>query len=74
MVTTKNIGITLVEQAQAQKEVTVNEALKRMDAILNRGAIDKDLTSPPGSPAEGDLYIVAFFFFFFCHRRLGLSG
>lgn len=59
MATTNHLGVTLVEQAQAQKEVTVNEALARIDAMLNTGAIDKDLTTPPGSPSEGDVYLVA---------------
>jgi hypothetical protein len=58
MVTTAHIGLTLVEQAQAQKEVTVNTALHRMDALLNTGAKDKDLTTPPATPAEGNVYIV----------------
>jgi hypothetical protein len=59
MVTTEHLEITLLESAQAQKEITVNEALARIDAILNCGAIDKDLATPPGSPAAGDVYIVA---------------
>lgn len=59
MATTPHMGLTLVEQAQAQKEVTVNMALMRMDALLNCGVIDKDLATPPASPAEGDVYIVA---------------
>jgi hypothetical protein len=59
MATTSHLAVTLVEQAQAQKEVTVNAALIRMDAILNAGAKDKDLATPPGSPLEGDVYIVA---------------
>lgn len=59
MATTTHLALTLVDQAQAQKEVTVNAALSRIDAILNTGAIDKDLATPPGSPAEGDVYIVA---------------
>ncbi len=59
MVTTAHLGVTLVEQAQAQKEVTVNEALTRMEALLNTGAKDKDLATPPGSPTQGDVYIVA---------------
>ncbi len=59
MATTSHLALTLVEQAQAQKEVTVNTALKRIDAVLNTGVIDKDLTAPPGSPSEGDVYIVA---------------
>lgn len=59
MATTSHVGLTLIEQSQAQKEVTINTALVRLDALLNTGAIDKDLATPPGSPAEGDLYIVA---------------
>ena len=59
MPNSNNLGFAYVEQAQAQKEVTVNEALERIDGVLNRGVIDKDLTTAPGSPAEGDLYIVA---------------
>jgi hypothetical protein len=49
---------TLVETAQAQKEVTVNEALVRLDALLNTGVIDRDQNTLPGSPAAGDVYIV----------------
>lgn len=59
MATTAHMGVTLVEQAQASKEVTVNEALSRLDAVLNTGAKDKDLATPPGSPVAGDVYIVA---------------
>jgi hypothetical protein len=59
MTTTANISITLLEAAQAQKEVTINEALKRVDALLNNAVLDRGLATPPGSPAEGDMYIVA---------------
>ncbi len=59
MTTTPHLGITLVEQAQAQKEVTVNTALVRIDAILNSGAKSRAVATPPGSPVAGDLYIVA---------------
>ncbi|MFZ4124582.1 MAG: DUF2793 domain-containing protein [Rickettsiales bacterium] len=59
MANTPNLSMTLLEQSQAQKEVTVNEALYRMDALLNSGVIDKDLAAPPSSPAAGALYIVA---------------
>lgn len=33
MTTTPNLGITLVEQSQSQKEVTINEALTKLDAF-----------------------------------------
>ncbi len=59
MALTPHLSITLVEQAQAQKEVTVNTAIMRLEALLNTGVIDKDLATPPGSPAQGDVYIVA---------------
>lgn len=58
MTTTTHLGITLVEQSQAQKEVTVNAALTRIDAVLNNGAKSRTTNTPPGSPAGGDLYIV----------------
>lgn len=54
---TPNIGFPLLEQAQAQKEVTVNETLVILDALLG-GVISQSTTAPPGSPAEGDAYIV----------------
>lgn len=58
MTTTTHLGLVLVEQNQSQKEVTVNEALVAIDAVLNTGAIDKDLATPPLSPSTGDVYIV----------------
>jgi hypothetical protein len=59
MATTNHLAITLLEQSQAQKDVTVNEALARIDAVLNTAAIDLSISTPPVSPSEGDLYIVA---------------
>jgi hypothetical protein len=58
MTTTSHLGVTLLEQAQAQKEVTVNEALTRIDAILNTGAVSQAVSTPPGSPAAGAIYII----------------
>jgi hypothetical protein len=58
MATTNHIGVTLVEQSQSQKEVTVNEALTRIDALLNSGVISRTTNTPPVSPTSGDLYIV----------------
>ena len=59
MATTNHLAITLLEQSQAQKEVTANEAFARIDAVLNTGAIDRALGTPPALPNEGDVYIVA---------------
>jgi hypothetical protein len=59
MATTPHTGITLVEQSQAQKEVTVNQALTRIDAVLGGGVKSRILATPPSSPAAGDSYIIA---------------
>src|SRR5690349_6268201 len=59
MTTSTNLGFTFIEQSQSQKEVTANAAFTAIDALLNTGAVDKDLVTPPGSPATGDVYIVA---------------
>ncbi len=58
MTTTAHMGITLIEQAQAQKEVTANEAFARIDALLNRGAAQAGLNTPPSTPFNGDVYIL----------------
>lgn len=58
MADTTRLVLPLLAASQAQKHVTMNEALKLLDAIIQAGVIDKDLTAPPGSPVEGDIYIV----------------
>ncbi len=58
MATTPHLALSLLAPSQAQKEVTVNEALFRLDAILNSGAISRGTNAPPSSPQEGDLYII----------------
>jgi len=58
MTTTTNLGITLIEQSQSQKEATMNEALTTLDAMVNNSVISKSTTTPPGAPASGDAYIV----------------
>jgi len=35
-----------------------NNALQRIEMVMSVAVIDKDLTAPPGSPADGDMYIV----------------
>lgn len=47
MTNTYNFALPLVQAAQAQKHVTVNEALARMDAVAQMRLIDTDVTSPP---------------------------
>lgn len=59
MPNTPLLGLPLVAASQSQKHVTVNQGLTRLDALVQLAAIDQHLTAPPGSPADGDVYIVA---------------
>ncbi|MDB2414176.1 DUF2793 domain-containing protein [Rickettsiales bacterium] len=54
---TGRLGLPYIITSQAQKEVTHNEGLNRLDAFVTPIIIDI-ITAPPGSPTEGDLYIV----------------
>jgi hypothetical protein len=53
------LALPLIAAEQAQKHVTLNEALNALDALVQLAVKDRDVTAPPGSPAEGDRYIVA---------------
>ena len=56
---TPNMKLPYIMAAQAQKHVTHNEAIRVLDAIVQLSVLDRDLTSPPVSPSDGDRYIVA---------------
>ncbi|WP_417607854.1 DUF2793 domain-containing protein [Primorskyibacter flagellatus] len=56
---TTNLLLPYILAAQAQKHVTHNEALQLLDGLVQLSVLDRDLTAPPGSPADGDRYIVA---------------
>lgn len=43
---------------QAGKELTHNQALGILDQLVQARVADKDLSTPPGSPADGAMYIV----------------
>jgi Protein of unknown function (DUF2793) len=57
MANSTNLALPYLEGAQAQKHVTVNESLRRLDALVLLAVEDKDLTAPPGSPSGGARYI-----------------
>lgn len=48
----------LLDAAQAQKHVTLNESLVRADALGAGVVEDRDLSVPPGSPGDGMAWIV----------------
>lgn len=56
MSTSPDLGLPLVASQQATPEVTHNEALLLLSIFVN-GVVSMTNT-PPGSPAEGDAYIL----------------
>ncbi|WP_411037703.1 DUF2793 domain-containing protein [Shinella sp. BYT-45] len=55
---TTHLLLPYIRAAQAQKHVTHNEALRLLDGLVQLSVLDRDLTAPPGSPTDGDRYIV----------------
>jgi hypothetical protein len=54
-----NLQLPYLMPGQAQKHVTHNEALRALDAMLQLSVLDRDRTAPPGTPSDGDRYLVA---------------
>jgi len=57
--TTELLGLPCIMPAQAQKHVTHNEALRRLDALVQLAVRSRSLAAPPPAPAPGDRHIVA---------------
>ena len=56
--TSSNLTLPYLAPGQAQKHVTVNEAIRRLDAILQLSAVSATLASQPASPADGAVYVL----------------
>lgn len=56
MTDTAQFALPLLQPSQAQKHVTVNEALLRLDAMAELVLQSRSLGAPPGQPAEGAAY------------------
>jgi hypothetical protein len=56
MTDTANLLLPLVQPAQAQKHVTVNEALARLDGLAQLTLASVSETVPPVNPEEGAAY------------------
>lgn len=54
-----NLQLPYIMPSQAQKHVTHNEAIRTLDALVHLAVLDRDLSAPPGSAADGDRYLVA---------------
>src|SRR3546814_11391087 len=55
---TPRFALPLLAVAQAQKEVTHNEALTLLDALVHAAIEAGPLATPPASPAVGQCWIV----------------
>jgi hypothetical protein len=53
------LSLPLILPAQAQKHVTHNEALLKLDLMVQLAVINRTLTTPPALPTIGDRHIVA---------------
>lgn len=58
MTTTPNLGMVRLVENQEHAEVSVNEALQLLDALCQPHVLNMSTTTPPGSPADGDKYII----------------
>ena len=53
-----NLVLPYIQASQAQKHVTHNEAIRLLDGMIQLGVVSQGLTAPPGSPIDGERYIV----------------
>ena len=58
MARTAHLALPLVMPAQAQKHVTVNEALARIDAAVHLRVVSATVQAPPEIADEGQSYLV----------------
>ncbi len=56
MSNTNQLGLPLLQPAQAQKHVTVNEAFARLDGLVELVLISKSVTLPPALVVDGACY------------------
>ena len=58
MVDTANLALPLLAAAQSQKHVTHNEALLRLDALIQIAVLAMSQNTPPATPNAGDRYVI----------------
>lgn len=56
MTETAQLGLPLLQAAQAQKHVTMNEALARLDGLVLLSVQSQSLATPPLTAADGQCY------------------
>lgn len=58
MAQSTNLQLPLLAAGQAQKRVTVNESLLRLDALVQLAAVSASIGEEPADPDDGALYIM----------------
>jgi hypothetical protein len=58
MSNTSNLVLPYLAVGQAQKHVTVNESLRKLDALVQLSVVSATTTAQPSSPVDGSVYIV----------------
>ncbi len=58
MSTSSRLALPFLAAGQAQKHVTVNESLIRLDALVQISVESASLAAEPGAPADGALYVL----------------
>jgi len=53
-----NLLLPYLASGQAQKHVTVNESLRKLDAIVQLSVESASTSAEPGSPSDGQVYIL----------------
>src|SRR4051812_34325010 len=59
MLTSPNLSLDYIDVNAAQREVVHNAAIRALDALVQLSVLDRDLATPPGSPSDGQRWIVA---------------
>lgn len=59
MTETSNMLLPLLQPSQAQKHVTVNEAIARLDAVVQLRLVSIGRSAPPAAPEDGEAWGVA---------------
>ena len=58
MSATFHLALPYLDPAQAQKHVTHNEALRRMDAVIHLSVITRAVLAPPDTAQDGARYLI----------------
>jgi hypothetical protein len=58
MSNTSNLALPYLAVGQAQKHVTVNESLRKLDAIIQLSVVSATTAAEPSTPTDGAVYII----------------